>query len=266
MTRKCAASRLRTTACARARSRSRRTQKSCSRRTPRMLRTRRSRIFRSRPSASSGATLCSRRGGRDRTMKARSGSRTSWPWTAKQSARSNVNRIARDSSAADARFATRSRSPRARRFRVHAERYSIPSSACAGVFVFVPGKTVRVVFTTLVGTSRNAVLDLAEKYHDVTTFERVATLAWTQAQVQLHHLGIEPDEAHLFQMLSGSILYIDRALAGVRRHARATGRRMSPRCGRRGSLAICRSFSWRSTTSMTLESCGSCCARTNIGE
>ncbi len=75
-----------------------------------------------------------------------------------------------------------------------------------------PGKTVRVVFTTLVGTSRNAVLDLAEKYHDVTTFERVATLAWTQAQVQLHHLGIEPDEAHLFQMLSGSILYIDRAL------------------------------------------------------
>jgi cyclic beta-1,2-glucan synthetase len=75
-----------------------------------------------------------------------------------------------------------------------------------------PGKTVRVVFTTLVGTSRSAVLDLAEKYHDVTTFERVATLAWTQAQVQLHHLGIEPDEAHLFQMLSGSILYIDRAL------------------------------------------------------
>ncbi len=74
-----------------------------------------------------------------------------------------------------------------------------------------PGKTVRLVFCTLVASSRNEVLDLAEKYDDVTTFERVATLAWTQAQVQLHHLGITADEAHLFQMLGGSILYVDRA-------------------------------------------------------
>ena len=75
-----------------------------------------------------------------------------------------------------------------------------------------PGQTVRVMFSTLVGSSRSAVLDLADKYHDVTTFERAATLAWTQAQVQLHHLGIGPDEAHLFQTLGGSILYQDRAL------------------------------------------------------
>ncbi|MGB7211142.1 MAG: glucoamylase family protein [Gemmatimonadales bacterium] len=75
-----------------------------------------------------------------------------------------------------------------------------------------PGKTVRVAFTTVVAPSRAAVLDLADKYHDVTTFERVATLAWTQAQVQLHHLGIGPDEAHLFQALGGSILYPDRTL------------------------------------------------------
>jgi len=75
-----------------------------------------------------------------------------------------------------------------------------------------PGKTVRVAFSTLVAPSRSVVLDLADKYHDVTTFERVATLAWTQAQVQLHHLGIGPDEAHLFQTLGGSILYADRAL------------------------------------------------------
>ena len=75
-----------------------------------------------------------------------------------------------------------------------------------------PGKTVRVVYTTLVSTTRNDALDLAEKYHDVKTFERVGTLAWTQAQVQLHHLGIGADEAHLFQMLGGSILYMDRAV------------------------------------------------------
>jgi cyclic beta-1,2-glucan synthetase len=75
-----------------------------------------------------------------------------------------------------------------------------------------PGTTARVTFSTLVAPSREEALALAEKYHDATTFERAATLAWTQAQVQLHHLGIAPDEAHLFQSLAGSILYSDRTL------------------------------------------------------
>jgi cyclic beta-1,2-glucan synthetase len=75
-----------------------------------------------------------------------------------------------------------------------------------------PGTTARVTFSTLVAPSRDEAVDLADKYHDATTFERAATLAWTQAQVQLHHLGIGPDEAHLFQNLAGSILYSDRTL------------------------------------------------------
>jgi len=37
-------------------------------------------------------------------------------------------------------------------------------------------------------------------------------LAWTQAQVQLHHLGIGPDEAHLFQSLARRVLFLDRTL------------------------------------------------------
>jgi cyclic beta-1,2-glucan synthetase len=52
-----------------------------------------------------------------------------------------------------------------------------------------------VTFSTVVAESRDAVLDLADKYRDPATFERAATLAWTQAQVQLHHLGVETDEA-----------------------------------------------------------------------
>ena len=64
-------------------------------------------------------------------------------------------------------------------------------------------------------------LDLADKYRDPATFERAATLAWTQAQVQLHHLGIEPDEAHLFQRLASRVLYADPALRAVARRARA---------------------------------------------
>ena len=60
--------------------------------------------------------------------------------------------------------------------------------------------------------SREAALDLADKYHDPATFERAATLAWTRAQVELHHLGIEPSEAHLFQRLANRILYSDPSL------------------------------------------------------
>ncbi len=32
---------------------------------------------------------------------------------------------------------------------------------------------------------------MADKYRDPATFERITTLAWTQAQVQLHHLGTD---------------------------------------------------------------------------
>ncbi len=75
-----------------------------------------------------------------------------------------------------------------------------------------PGSTVRVAFSTLVAPSRDEALGLADKYRDPATFERAATLAWTQAQVQLHHLGIEVDEAHLFQSLGSRILLSDRTL------------------------------------------------------
>jgi cyclic beta-1,2-glucan synthetase len=68
---------------------------------------------------------------------------------------------------------------------------------------------VRLVFTTLVAPSRSEALEIAEKYRQPATFERESSLAWTQAQVQLHHLRISPDEAHLFQRLANRLLYAD---------------------------------------------------------
>ncbi len=61
------------------------------------------------------------------------------------------------------------------------------------------GATVHVTFTTLVAPSRQAVEDLADKYHNAATFDRVSDLAWTHAHIQLRHLRIKPDEAQLFQ-------------------------------------------------------------------
>ncbi len=71
----------------------------------------------------------------------------------------------------------------------------------------LPGSTVRVAFWTMVAPSRREVLDLADKHHDPTAFERAITLAWTQAQVQLYHLGVGAEEARLFQNLASYVLY-----------------------------------------------------------
>ncbi len=75
-----------------------------------------------------------------------------------------------------------------------------------------PGATAHIVLATMVAASRDAVLDLADKYHDPATFERISMLAFTHAQVQLHHLGIEPDDAALYQDLASRILYADPAV------------------------------------------------------
>jgi cyclic beta-1,2-glucan synthetase len=79
--------------------------------------------------------------------------------------------------------------------------------------VAIPSRgTAHLVFTTLVAHSREEVLAAAEKYRQRETFERESSLAWTQAQVQLHHLRITQDEAHLFQRLANRLLYVDPTL------------------------------------------------------
>jgi cyclic beta-1,2-glucan synthetase len=79
------------------------------------------------------------------------------------------------------------------------------------------GETVNLVFTTLVASSREEALEIAEKYREPATFERESQLAWTQAQVQLHHLRITQDEAHLFQRLANRLLYADPTLRAAPR-------------------------------------------------
>jgi len=74
------------------------------------------------------------------------------------------------------------------------------------------GGTVNLVFTWLVAPSREKALEIAEKYRQPATFERESSLAWTQAYVQLHHLRISRDEAHLFQRLVNRLLYVDHTL------------------------------------------------------
>ncbi len=106
-----------------------------------------------------------------------------------------------------------------------------------------PGATVHAIFSTVVAESRDEVLDLADKYRESATFERAATLAWTQAQVQLHHLGIEADEAHLFQRLANRILYSDPSLRPSAGQCWPATSRAHPASGLTASRVTCPS-SW----------------------
>ncbi len=75
-----------------------------------------------------------------------------------------------------------------------------------------PGARAHLSFWTEVAESRAALLDQFDKHHDANAMVRAATLAWTQAQVQLRHLGIAADEANLFQRLAGLVLYANASL------------------------------------------------------
>jgi cyclic beta-1,2-glucan synthetase len=74
------------------------------------------------------------------------------------------------------------------------------------------GATVHLSFWTSVADSRTGVLDLLDKQNDSSSFVRATTLAWTQAQVQLRHLGINAEEASLFQRLAAHVLYANASM------------------------------------------------------
>jgi cyclic beta-1,2-glucan synthetase len=74
------------------------------------------------------------------------------------------------------------------------------------------GATARIAFWTVVAATRDEVLALADKHHDPVAFERTKRLSWTQAQMQLRHLGIDTEAAHLFQRLANHILFSDPVL------------------------------------------------------
>ena len=79
--------------------------------------------------------------------------------------------------------------------------------------VSVPaGGVTRVTFWTMVAASPDALLDLVDRHRDASAFARAATLSWTQAQVQLRHLGISHADAADFQELGGMILRHDQRL------------------------------------------------------
>ncbi len=75
-----------------------------------------------------------------------------------------------------------------------------------------PLSTARLAFWTLVAGSRAEVLVLVDRHRDAMAFDRATTLAWTQAQVQLRHLGLDADDANVFQRIANRLIYADATL------------------------------------------------------
>ena len=127
--------------------------------------------------------------------------------TARLSAHRNSRQTGRNSSVAATLSARRSRSWTAGRSRTQLAPSSIPFSPSADAFALRRARLFEFAFWTIAAASREALLDGVDKHRDVTAFTRASTLAWTQRQVQLHHLGITAGEASLFQRLAGHVIF-----------------------------------------------------------
>ncbi|QDK38461.1 GH36-type glycosyl hydrolase domain-containing protein [Bdellovibrio sp. NC01] len=78
------------------------------------------------------------------------------------------------------------------------------------VAVKVPaGAATRVVFAMGMGSTREQVMQFADRYHDINAFERECRLAWTKARIDLRHLGLDADAAYIYQRLAERLLYAD---------------------------------------------------------
>jgi len=72
-----------------------------------------------------------------------------------------------------------------------------------------PGQTVRVAYWTIVASTREELVSLIDARRDADAYHRARIMAWTQAQVELHHLDLSPAMAVSFQSLAGFVLFAD---------------------------------------------------------
>lgn len=75
-----------------------------------------------------------------------------------------------------------------------------------------PGRSATVAFTTAVAPTRDAALQLADRYRDAGASDRALSLARTEAEVELRDLDIAPADLALYQELAGALVYPHEAL------------------------------------------------------
>jgi cyclic beta-1,2-glucan synthetase len=72
--------------------------------------------------------------------------------------------------------------------------------------------TARIAFWTFAAEDRATAMSLIDRHHEPAAFDRAMMLAWTQAQVQLRHLGLDAEDANVFQRIANRVIYTDPTL------------------------------------------------------
>ena len=75
-----------------------------------------------------------------------------------------------------------------------------------------PGESANIDLVYGIGDSRDAALNLVEKYRDRCLADRVFELAWTHAQVVLRQINAGEADAQLYGRLANSVIYANAAL------------------------------------------------------
>ncbi len=78
------------------------------------------------------------------------------------------------------------------------------------------GASATVTFCMAAAASRDQALALADHYRDTQATLRVFDLAWAHSQIELRHLRISAEDAHLYQRLAAYLLYAGPALRAAR--------------------------------------------------
>jgi cyclic beta-1,2-glucan synthetase len=73
-------------------------------------------------------------------------------------------------------------------------------------------KKVSLVFWTLVRPNRQELEEVVARFRHPDCFAREFSLSWTSSQVRLHHIGINPDEAAVFQRVATNLIYPEKSL------------------------------------------------------
>jgi cellobiose phosphorylase len=74
------------------------------------------------------------------------------------------------------------------------------------------GGRARIAVTTALAPTRETALELAERFHDPHASARTFELAWSDARVELRHLGISAVQAQRFQRLASAVVFPSAAL------------------------------------------------------
>ena len=106
--------------------------------------------------------------------------------------------------------------------------------------IILPNERLQFVLVTVMATSREGVIALAERYSQFQTCGRAFETAWTRSQLEMRRLHIRPADAQTFQQLATLIVFPHAQLRPppARLSRRTEGQRALWRLGISGDLPI----------------------------